>query len=289
MGVSTADFHNLHAWRLFVNIISCHLGGFLISRLFGIRRAVMIFISFAILGKGLSALGGFAYSFRVMKLGYFVSGFGGESLDVALGIYTVCWFKGKMLNTAFVLQLCLSAVGDWVSSMTMPNIYNAQPESGHARLGVTLLVPAAATCIFFVGCIWVLEFLDKRAGRICKAAETEEVVHLPGIKKFPVSFWALCFICVSYYITILPSNDVGTALRMKIYNFSESEADSVESVLYIFSAIALLLSGILFDKIGMNLMWMCISVVVTVVCHALLVFSPVSPSVPVVSTLSTTL
>ncbi|XP_064455150.1 major facilitator superfamily domain-containing protein 1-like [Ornithodoros turicata] len=285
MAVSTAGFSSLYAWYSWPNTILCFFGGFLIDRVFGIRLGAIIFSSIIIVGQVIFAFGGIVNRFWLMQLGRFVFGVGGESLAVAQNTYAVSWFKGKELNMVFGLQLSISRLGSMANFMSMPYIYKALPEKyeGHTRLGFTLLL-AAAMCVFSTVCALVLGVLDKRAERILnrKAAQTGEVVHLTDIKDFPGSFWVLCFICVSYYVAIFPFIGLGKALFLKKYNFPEFEASSVDSVPYLISAIASPIFGIVVDYTGMNLMWVCVSVVVTVGCHALLAFSFVNPWLPMV-------
>ena len=64
----------------------------------------------------------------------------------------------------------------------------------------------ASTCVFSLLCAIILGLLDKRR---CTAlglglAETGEKVQLKDVLTFPLSFWLLSVICVTYYVTIFP-------------------------------------------------------------------------------------
>lgn len=49
---------------------------------------------------------------------------GAESLAVAQNNYAVLWFKGKVLNMVFGLQLSFARVGSTVNFMVMEGLYN---------------------------------------------------------------------------------------------------------------------------------------------------------------------
>lgn len=285
MTVTTTQFASLYSWYSWPNTILCFLGGFLIDRLFGIRLGAIIFSSIIIGGQVLFAMGGLLNHFWLMQLGRFVFGVGGESLAVAQNTYAVAWFKDKELNMVFGLQLSISRLGSMANFMSMPKVYSALQGTyeGHTLLGVTLLI-AAGMCVFSLVCALVLGVLDKRAERLLnrKAAETGEVVRLKDILEFPGSFWVLCYICVAYYVTIFPFIGLGTAFFQRKYDFNQDSANAVDSIPYVISAFASPLFGIMVDLTGRNLMWVALSVIMTLACHAMLTFSYVNPWVPMV-------
>lgn len=285
MGVDTSKFSSLYAWYSWPNTVLCFVGGFLIDRVFGIRLGAILFAAIIIVGQVIFALGALVNRFWLMQFGRFIFGVGGESLAVAQNTYTVAWFKDKELNTVFGLQLSISRLGSMANFGTMPILLVAMTKvySGTTALGVTLLV-AAVWCFLSMLCAVVLAYLDRRAQRILGREETQtgEVVRLSDIKDFPRTFWMLCFVCVSYYVTIFPFIGLGSVFFQRKYKFDAVQANFVDSFPYLMSAIASPLFGILVDLVGRNLLWVTIAVLGTLISHGLLAFTFVNPWVAMV-------
>ena len=70
---------------------------------------------------------------------------------------------------------------------------------------------ASVTCILSFVCALILAYFDKRAAKILKKDETQtgEKVNLTDAKNFSLSFWLICIICVTYYVTIFPFTALG--------------------------------------------------------------------------------
>ncbi|XP_037510864.1 major facilitator superfamily domain-containing protein 1-like [Rhipicephalus sanguineus] len=185
----------------------------------------------------------------------------------------------QALTRAFYLQ------GSTANFMTMPFLYAAVAKvyPGFTGLGVALLV-AASWCVMSMLCAVVLAILDRRAQRIMgrEDAMTGEVVKLTDVRYFPKTFWLLCFICVSYYVTIFPFIGLGTVFFQRKYQFSAVEANSVDSVPYLISAFASPVFGILVDLLGRNLIWVTVAVFGTLAAHGLLAFTFLNPWVAMV-------
>lgn len=56
-------------------------------------------------------------------------------------------------------------------------------------------------------------------------------------------------------------------------------ANQVNSMIYIVSAVASPFCGILIDKVGKNLFWVVLSILITMVSHGILIFTPLNPYV----------
>ncbi|XP_065287911.1 lysosomal dipeptide transporter MFSD1-like [Dermacentor albipictus] len=285
MSIKAADFSSLYSWYSWPNTVLCFAGGFLIDRVFGIRLGAFLFSFIIIVGQIVFAMGAFVNRFWLMQLGRFIFGVGGESLAVAQNTYSVAWFKDKELNTVFGLQLSISRLGSTANFMTMPFLYAAVAKlyPGFTGLGIALLI-AASWCVMSMLCAVVLAVLDRRAQRIMgrEDAMTGEVVKLSDVRYFPKTFWLLCFICVSYYVTIFPFIGLGTVFFQRKYQFSAVAANSVDSVPYLISAFASPVFGILVDLLGRNLIWVTAAVFGTLAAHGLLAFTFLNPWIAMV-------
>ncbi|XP_015925025.1 lysosomal dipeptide transporter MFSD1 [Parasteatoda tepidariorum] len=286
MKVSTFQYTNLYAWYSWPNVILCFFGGFLIDKVFGIRLGAIIFSIFILVGQLVFALGATVDRYWLMEMGRFIFGIGGESLAVAQNTYAVSWFKGKELNMVFGMQLSFARVGSAVNFNVTPAIYKEMAKhysSGYEVLGATLFI-GASTCVLSLICAFIMGFFDWRAERILNkaAGKTGEVVQLRDIKDFPLTFWVITIICVAYYSAIFPFIGLGSVFFARKYDLDPETANSVDSVVYLISAVASPLLGLLVDKTGRNLTWVFISVVLTLVCHLMLGFTFINPWIPMV-------
>ncbi|ROT67504.1 hypothetical protein C7M84_014409 [Penaeus vannamei] len=264
MGVNTVGFASLYSLYSWPNVVLCFIGGFLIDRVFGIRWGTIIFSTLVTVGQFIYATGAVTNQFWLMQTGRFVFGVGGESLAVAQNTYTVSWFKGKELNTVFGLQLSMARVGSTVNFLSMGPIYAWVDTfaDGYKTLGISLLI-AGATCIFSLICAVILGLLDKRRSKVLGIAESGEKVQLRDILTFPLSFWLLCVICVSYYVAIFPFIGLAKVFFMRKFDFDEASANGVSSIVYVISAFASPILGYIVDRLGRNILWVFIAVLVS--------------------------
>eukprot|EP00106_Octopus_bimaculoides_P023488 XP_014790930.1 PREDICTED: major facilitator superfamily domain-containing protein 1-like [Octopus bimaculoides] len=276
------QFMSFYMWYSWPNVILCFFGGFLIDRLFGVRLGAIIFSSFVTVGQVIFALGAIYDKLWLMDMGRFIFGIGGESLAVAQNTYAVKWFKGKELNMVFGLQLSFSRIGSTVNMNIMGPLYNifSRDNPGYKGLGYLLLIVGGATCLVSLSCALLLALFDKRADRILKIkAKAEEVVNIKDVKDFPLTMWLICIICVAYYVTVFPFIGLGLVFFENKFDFDASLAATVNSIVYIISAVASPVSGLIVDKTGKNIFWLSLGIFVTLICHALMGFTFLNPFV----------
>ncbi|BFZ06095.1 hypothetical protein BsWGS_09134 [Bradybaena similaris] len=275
-------FYSFYSWP---NVVLCMFGGYLIDRFFGVRLGAIIFGLFVTAGQFVFALGALFNMYALMCAGRFIFGIGGESLAVAQNTFAVKWFQGKELNMVFGLQLSFSRVGSTVNMNVMQPLFNFIDKSlpGYKRLGYALFV-GGVMCIFSLICSFVLAFFDKRADRILrrKQVSQEEMIKFRDILTFPFTMWLICIICVAYYVAVFPFIGLGLVFFEMKFNLSPSSASAVNSLVYIISAVASPVFGFLIDKIGKNVFWVLLGIVLTLGCHMTLAFSFINPYIPMV-------
>ncbi|XP_022534498.2 major facilitator superfamily domain-containing protein 1 isoform X1 [Astyanax mexicanus] len=287
MGLNTSSFMQLYAWYSWPNVVLCFLGGFLLDRVFGIRLGTIIFSLFVCVGQVIFALGALVNHFWLMNMGRFVFGIGGESLAVAQNTYAVNWFKGKELNLVFGLQLSMARVGSTVNMNSMGAVYDSMKtalgQTGHFTLGAALMI-AGSTCVFSLLCALMLGYLDRRAERILnkEQGKTGEVIRLTDVKDFPLQLWLIFIICVGYYVAIFPFIGLGQVFFIEKFNFTPTQARAVNSIVYIMSAPASPLLGLMVDKTGKNIIWVLVAVVTTLISHMMLAFTFWNPWIAMV-------
>lgn len=285
LGMSTSQFVMLYSIYSWPNVVLCFIGGFLLDRVFGIRFGTIIYMFILLIGQLLFAMGGILNMFWLMVVGRFIFGIGAESLAVAQNNYAVLWFKGKELNMVFGLQLSFARLGSTVNFLVMEPVYKYvnQFYKGHMCAGVVLLL-ASLTCVMSMICALVLGWMDGRAQRILKRNDnpTGEIAKLTDVKTFRVTFWMVSVICVAYYVAIFPFIALGKVFFIRKFDYSPEDANTVNSIVYIISAIASPLMGLVVDKTGKNVLWVFISIITTILAHGILGFTFANPYIGVI-------
>lgn len=64
---------------------------------------------------------------------------------------------------------------------------------------------------------------------------------------------------------------------MRKFDFDEASANGVSSIVYVISAFASPILGYIVDRLGRNILWVFIAVLVSLGCHALLTFTFLNP------------
>ncbi|XP_065070271.1 major facilitator superfamily domain-containing protein 1-like [Rhopilema esculentum] len=287
MSINKESFMNLYAWYSWPSVIMAMSGGFLIDRVFGVRLSAIIFASFITLGQVIFGLGAYLQKFWVMEAGRCVFGLGGETLAVAQNTYAAAWFKDKELNMVFGLQLSMARIGSTVNMNIMQPVYQRfarvykEPYGdGYKTLGYALFF-GVIFCLFSLSISLTLAFLDKRANRILRRddAKTGEIIRLKDIKEFPFSCWLIFIICVMYYVSVFSFIDLGLVFFMSKYGFTHSQASVCNSLVYLISAAASPFFGFIVDRTGRSLYWLMFSIMMTLLSHALLALTFITPFV----------
>ncbi|XP_032294652.1 lysosomal dipeptide transporter MFSD1 isoform X1 [Drosophila virilis] len=280
LNLNATEFTFIYSIYSWPNIVLCFVGGFLIDRVFGIRLGTIIYMLIVLLGQLIFATGGLLGKFWLMIVGRFVFGIGAESLAVAQNSYAVLWFKGKELNMVFGLQLSVARFGSTVNFWIMQPVYNyvSKSYSGYTGLGVTLFL-AASTCVMSLLCTLILGWMDKRAERILKRNNNPggEIAKLSDIMTFRLDFWMVSVVCVAYYVAIFPFVALGQAFFTSNFHLTPEQANNVNSIVYLISAIASPLFGFIIDRVGRNVSWVFVATIATLVSHLLLTFSQLNP------------
>lgn len=281
MGITTTKFTLLYSWYSWPNVVLCFIGGFLIDRVFGIRFGTVLYALLVVIGQFVFASGAYFNSFFLMIIGRFIFGIGGESLAVAQNNYAVIWFKGKELNTVFGLQLSFARVGSTVNLDVMEPLYNwvGQYYHGYTCLGIALYI-AMFTCVMSLVsaiCLGLLKREEEQNTNNSPNAPAPEVVRITDVKDFNITFWLIAIICIAYYVAIFPLIALGKVFYERKFGLTSTEANHVNSMLYIISAILSPVCGIVVDKFGRNVFWVFISILVTIGAHSLLAFTYVDP------------
>ncbi|XP_017095734.2 lysosomal dipeptide transporter MFSD1 [Drosophila bipectinata] len=280
LDLNSTEFTLIYSIYSWPNIVLCFVGGFLIDRVFGIRLGTIIYMLIVLVGQLIFATGGVLGHFWLMIVGRFVFGIGAESLAVAQNSYAVLWFKGKELNMVFGLQLSVARFGSTVNFWIMQPLYGyvSKTYSGYTGLGVALFL-ASSTCVMSLLCTLILGWMDKRAERILKRNNNPggEIAKLSDIVTFKLDFWMVSVVCVAYYVAIFPFVALGQSFFVNHFHMTPDEANTVNSIVYLISAIASPVFGFVIDKVGRNVTWVFCATISTLLAHFLLTFTHLDP------------
>eukprot|EP00096_Caligus_rogercresseyi_P009430 TRINITY_DN3206_c0_g1_i1.p1 TRINITY_DN3206_c0_g1~~TRINITY_DN3206_c0_g1_i1.p1 ORF type:complete len:494 (-),score=137.22 TRINITY_DN3206_c0_g1_i1:197-1678(-) len=282
--MSTLEFASLYSWYSWPNVALPIVGGFLVDTIFGIRLGAIIFGSFICAGQLIFASGALHDSTVLMQVGRFVFGIGGESLAVAQNTYAASWFSGDALNMVFGFQISIARFGSSVNYWTVGGIYHAlssQFDHAYTALGWTLFI-ASSTCFLSLFSSIILGAIDKRAKTLLKKDDVEsDPISLKDIATFPTNFWLLSIVCVTYYVTVFPFVSLAQVFLMKKYGLADQEANVLTGLVYLISAFASPILGLIIDKVGRNLTFVLTAILCTLVAHLLLAFTFINPYVAI--------
>ncbi|CAB4053954.1 Major facilitator superfamily domain-containing protein 1 [Lepeophtheirus salmonis] len=272
VGLSQFEFGNLYSVYSWPNVILPIVGGYLIDAVVGLRVGSVLFAGFVLLGQLIFAAGGYLELYWLMLVGRFVFGVGGESLAVGQNTYASLWFVGNSLNLVFGLTLSTARLGSTVNFWTVGVIYDyfyEIYEDVNSAIGWTLCAASILCLASFIAAV-VLGVLDRRASKILERDEiSQEKVQLRDIFQFPLSFWLLCTVCVLYYVTIFPFISFGQEFLVESYGLDKDTANTFIGLPYLISSFGSPIVGFIVDRVGRNLSFVSLSIVMTLTSHIL--------------------
>lgn len=224
------------------NIIMVVIGGLIIDRI-GTRRATLIFGSICFIGASITASTG---SFYIMAVGRLVFGLGAESLIVAVTTALAKWFRGKELSFAFGINLTIARLGTF-AALNSPTW--AKPAYEHWQW--PLLIATAASCLCVIGAVSysAMESVGARRYSLGHAEETDKVVFR-DILRFPVSYWFVVLLCLTFYSAIFPFQTFAVKFFMDAHGVTRENAGFLSSILILFSMVCTPLFGLAADRFG---------------------------------------
>ncbi len=112
--------YTVYSWP---NTVLALLGGILVDKVLGLRKALLIFCSLVFIGSGIFCVGVVFVSYPLVLLGRLCYGFGAESLSVSQSAFVARWFRGKRgFSLAFALSVVFSRVGSSMNFGLSPTI-----------------------------------------------------------------------------------------------------------------------------------------------------------------------
>ena len=107
-------------------------------------------------------------------------------------------------------------------------------------------------------------------------------VSWKDVLAFPLNFWLVCIICVSYYVAVFPFVTLGQVYFIQKYEFSDSNANFITGLVYLISAFAAPIFGFAIDKIGRNVIFVISAVLMTLISHVIMAFTLWNPYISII-------
>ena len=219
------NFNLLYTAYSMPNVILPFFGGIFVDR-YGAEICCLVFLCFTFLGQVMVAYGVFSKSFTIMIIGRVVFGIGGESICVASSALLQKWFEFGEVALAMGLCLSVSRMGSVANNIVSPWLTQHFHSLNFAFFFSCFLIFVsliASSVVIYIG-RRADHFILNGASATAKennsvkdgaASEEDESVLSKNCKKirsFPFRFWLMCVSCVVVYGTVLPFNNVASAL-----------------------------------------------------------------------------
>merc|ERR1711936_760374 len=149
---------------------------------------------------------------------------------------------------------------EWISENLTDGEHNP------TAVGWTLLI-AGTSCLMSFLCSILLAWMDRRRSSllgIVDPGDAGEVVKISDVKSFPVSFWFLTLACLAYYGAIFPFVSLAQDFFKEKWHYTSQEANKVIGLVYLVSAPASPLLGLMIDKTGRNITWVFLAILASI-------------------------
>jgi MFS family permease len=250
--LTNAEFGLLYSAYSVPNVVVPFFGGILLDRI-GVRMGLLICLYLVAMGTGIVAMAPhFENSFVIMLLGRFIFGLGAESAYVAHDTFCLIWFKGKALALAMGFTTAAGGFSEIITFNTMADINNS--------LGLRMsLAFSFFVCFFALTVGLILCTVDNAAEekmrrdglrRIKPVDEAAKSLNFRAILHFPLGFWLLCIIIMTFYATLYPSMSFAVDFMNIRLGYDNEYASRLVSVMSFISMVMSPTMGFILDKIG---------------------------------------
>lgn len=250
----------LYSVYSYPNTVLAVLGGILIDRFLGLRRAMLLFATLVMVGSVIFCIGTVTTTYWLLIVGRVIFGLGGESLSVSQSAFVARWFRGgRGMALAFGITISFSRVGSSFNFLFSPMLATRFGINGAVVGGVV----ACGVSVFSALILIAADLYAEKVGYIKpepiqnkeKDADTK-VLNLRSICEIPASLWVICVICVACYCSIFPFVGIGKNFFEVKYDLSQDTAASYMSLYMFVSAGCSPLIGFVVDATGRNTLWL---------------------------------
>ena len=258
------------------NTVMAIVGGLLIDKILGLRRATLLFSGCVTVGSVLFYLGVVSTSYPLMLVGRTVYGLGGDCLSVSQSAAVTRWFKGgRGIALAFGITVSFSRVGSSFNFLISPPAASRWGIDAAVLLGV-------ATCVVSFACAAALVAMDvygTRRGIVpTESKETSTPFRFSDVKRFPLLHWVVLAVCMTGYCAILPFIGIAVNYFQVQSGLSQDDASFFVSFYQLTSALGAAVVGGVVEYYGRLVMWVIASFALFTTFHVLLLSVAVHPA-----------
>lgn len=238
------------------------IAGFLVDY-WGYLRAGFVFASLCLIGTLLTTLGAsslipkFLYPWlstsfssnyspelKVMLLGRMIFGTGSEALLIVIMKALVGWFGKRHIAVAFASAIVLYRFGTFLTLNLQVNIAE--------KYGLNVAFWCATLVMFCGWLIYIIYLFYDRLfkPKIADLEDDDQAFKLRDIASFPISFWYLTLICITFYGAITSFEIFDPDILKYKFNFSPRKSGFLASMLMVSTMICMPVLGWIIDKVG---------------------------------------
>lgn len=280
------------AFYSFPNLIMAVLGGIILDR-WGIKKTGFLFVLLCVIGAFITTYattdafraGGFPYGIldsflgkyspelKIMIIGRFIFGLGAETSIVVINKILVKFFKGKLLATAFALNVAVARIGTAAAMISSPILIKSDYGWNTALWFATILMGIGL--LFFI--IYMIVDNRKVEGESKLADDEKFKMSDLGRLLTNKSFLLISFLCMIFYSAVFPFNAYLPDILLNKYGFSIELSGSTSAYIMYGTIVLTPLFGALIDKFGKRATSMFFGSGVIIIAHLLLSLTNIPP------------
>lgn len=265
LGFTNAQFGLLYSFYSVANVFffALFFAGVLVD-LWGYQKSGLLFIFLCTLGAAITAFGGspelispslsswlkgaffsdYSATFKIMAFGRMIFGIGAESLLIVIMKALVQWYGQKKVALAYACALVFYRFGAFLALNFQVKI--AVRYSYQTALWIAVAVMGTSMCIYIA--YLFLDHYYKPKAEINPSQE--EKFRLRDIGSFPISFWSIALVCITFFGAITSFEIFDPDILKQKFGFSMEQAGFLASLLLITTMVFMPISGRMIDKKG---------------------------------------
>ena len=285
--INNAEYEILYLVSSWPNVIVPIIGGYLLDRVLGHRLGAILYSSSVVLGQAIFLLGSGLNLFWLMCIGRFFFGIGAENMAVAQYTYAGRWFKGRQISIVFGVMFTFTRLGSILDFNLTQAIFNAL--STQLGFNDNLCLSLSYTlgfclCILSLTFAIILAVVDKRAEKYVRFNDTflgkNKCVTVKNFK-FPLNIWFIFLVIICAYL-VFPFITLSPMFYQTKYGYSSTLASFTVSIFFITVTLVSALNGFLIDRAGLNIIWVLLANILTIISHSILAFTFWPPAISAV-------
>ena len=282
--INNAEYEILYLISSWPNVIVPIIGGYLMDRVLGHRFGAILYSSSVVFGQTLFLLGCGLNFFWLMCIGRFFFGIGADNLAVAQFTYAGRWFKGRQISIVFGVMFTFTRLGSILDFNVTQAIYNILSLqfglNDNLCLSLSYML-GLCLCTFSLIFAILLAVVDKGAEKHAtfneKPLEKKNYISLKNFK-FPLNIWFIFVVIICIYL-VFPFITLSPVFFQTKYGYSSTLSSFTVSILFITVSLISIVNGFLIDRVGLNILWILLANILTIISHSILAFTFWPPAI----------